>query len=263
MSTAVTAPEQPEQPEQPAQPAPEKQPWLRRIPAPLFVTAYGVLVIAVILGAAMAVGYTADAKSTAVDPPQPERPFNPAPADTTNIAESIRPHLITDVEVGETNTGAMLRGNLTEEAVAEPEELAGHLSRLLEQNCLDTVTLTSPRGMRVNFWGFCFATIPPETIQPLLAFADKEGADSLAFYDYAGRGHLHYVALNWMDAADNTEKLERAWDRVERPDDLDRITFNAYAGDDVVVMDNDKKTGKQTKHWETGEAFARRWGLDR
>ena len=241
----------------------DTQPLVRRVPAPLFVAVYGALVILVIFGVAMAASRTTASTPAAAELPQPERPFNPAPADTTNIAESIRPHLITDVEVGETNTGAMLRGNLTEEAVAEPEELAGHLSRLLEQNCLDTVTLTSPRGMRVNFWGFCFATIPPETIQPLLAFADKEGADSLAFYDYAGRGHLHYVALNWMDAGDNTEKLERAWDRVERPDDLDRITFNAYAGDDVVVMDNDKKTGKQTKHWETGEAFARRWGLDR
>ena len=164
MSTAVTEPE------------PSPQPWLKRIPAPLFTVVYGALVILVVFGAAMAAGYTADTADTAGAEavaeserlPQPERPFNPPAADPDNVAASIRSHLITDVRVGKTDSGAMMRGDIVNGALDDTTEIAGHLSRLLEQNCLDTVTLTSKSGMRFNFWGFCFSTLPPATIAQLM-----------------------------------------------------------------------------------------------
>ena len=236
MSTAVTEPE------------PPQQPWLKRIPAPLFIAVYGALVIAVIVGAAMAAGYTADTTREDAELPQPERPFNAAPADPGNVAASIRPYLITNVRVGETNTGAMLRGDIVDGALDDTTEIAGHLSRLLEQNCVDTVTLTSKSGMRVNFWGFCFATLPPATIAQFLDVGVEEGADSVAFSDYASHDHFRVITLNWMDV-DDADELSERWLDVERPDEIDRVTFNGYTDDEVVVVDNDRETGEQLKRW--------------
>lgn len=259
MSTAVTEPE------------PSPQPWLKRIPAPLFTVVYGALVILVVFGTAMAAGYTADTADTAntVDTtdtaeatssegavdnerlPQPERPFNPPAADPDNVAASIRSHLITNVRVGKTDSGAMMRGDIVDGALDDTTEIAGHLSRLLEQNCLDTVTLTSKSGMRFNFWGFCFSTLPPATIAQLMDFGVDEEADSVAFAVYPVQGNFHTISLNWMDAGDtdDIDELIEQWQEVERPDEIDRITFNGYTDEEVVVMDNDKKTGEAIKRW--------------
>ena len=241
MSTAVTEPE------------PSPQPWLKRIPAPLFTVVYGALVILVVFGAAMAAGYTADtagAEAVAESErlPQPERPFNPPAADPDNVAASIRPHLITNVRAGKTDSGAMMRSDIVNGALDDTTEIAGHLSRLLEQNCLDTVTLTSKSGMRFNFWGFCFSTLPPATIAQLMDFGVDEGADSVSFAVYPVQGNFHTITLNWMDVGDADELIEQ-WQEVERPDEIDRITFNGYTDDEVVVMDNDKKTGEAIKRW--------------
>lgn len=235
MSTAVSDSEQ-------------KQPLLKRVPAPLFVAVYGALVILVIFGAAMAAGHTADTTREDAELPQPQRPFNPAPADPGNVAASIRPDLITNVRVGETNSGAMMRGDIVDGSLDDTTDIAGHLSRLLEQNCLDTVTLTSKSGVRFNFWGFCFATLPPETISQFLDVAVEEGADSVSFVDYASHDHFHVITLNWLDVND-ADALSKRWLEVERPDEIDRVTFNAYTDDEVVVVDNDKEAGEQLKRW--------------
>lgn len=247
MSTAVTEPE------------PSPQPWLKRIPAPLFTVVYGALVILVVFGAAMAAGYPADTADTAGAEavaeserlPQPERPFNPPAANPDNVAASIRSHLITDVRVGKTDSGAMMRGDIVNGALDDTTEIAGHLSRLLEQNCLDTVTLTSKSGMRFNFWGFCFSTLPPATIAQLMDLGVDEGADSVSFAVYPVQGNFHTITLNWMDVGDtdDADELIEQWQEVERPDEIDRITFNSYTDDEVVVMDNDKKTGEAIKRW--------------
>ena len=226
----------------------DKQPWVRRVPAPLFVAAYGALVILVIFGVAMAASRTTASSPAAAELPQPERPFNPAPADPGNVAASIRPNLIDNVRVGETNSGAMMRGDVVDGALDDSTEIAGHLSRLLEQNCLDTVTLTSKSGMRFNFWGFCFSTLPPETLAQYIDFGVAEGADSVSFVDYASHNHFRVITLNWMDV-DDADALSKRWLDVQRPDEIDRVTFNGYTDDEVVVVDNDKETGEHLKRW--------------
>ena len=226
----------------------DTQPLVRRVPAPLFVAVYGALVILVIFGVAMAASRTTASTPEDAELPQPERPFNPAPADPSNVAASIRPHLIDNVRVGETNTGAMMRGDVVVGALDDSTEIAGHLSRLLEQNCLDTVTLTSKSGMRFNFWGFCFSTLPPETIAQFIDFGVDEGADSVSFVDYASHNHFRVITLNWMDV-DDADAMSERWLDIERPDEIDRVTFNGYTDDEVVVVDNDKETGEQLKRW--------------
>lgn len=230
---------------------PVKEPWLRRVPAPAFITAYGAVLIAIAVGAAMLVNYSAHEPEKAVELPQPVRPFNPAPADPTNVAESVRTYLIEDAEVGATHTGAMLRGNISTTAMAQPAELTGHLSRLLEQNCLDTVALTAPGGMRVNFWGFCFSTISAPAISTMIDAADKEGADSVSFYNYADRGNRHEVTLNWFSAGPDTalDALAKRWRATAIPEDLQRINFTAYGDDNVILFEKDASTGNKLERY--------------
>ncbi|MDK8822272.1 hypothetical protein QP980_00110 [Corynebacterium coyleae] len=254
MSTSVTEPEQP------------TRTFLQRVPTPVFVTVYGALVVAAVVGAVFGLRYTADAESTEVSLPQPVRPFNPAPADPANVAASVRPHLIQNLQVGKTNTGVMARGDLAEYVMSDSTEFAGHVSRLLEQNCLDTLELTTPDGMRVNFWGFCFATIPATTIQNTFDFAVAQGADSASFAVYPAQNNFHEIRLIWTDAEAtgyDAKQLERQWKQLNRPDEIDRIAFFGYYDDEVIVVDNDKKDGRSTKTFPAGEAFNEKWGLER
>lgn len=254
MSTSVTEPEQP------------TRTFLQRVPTPVFVTVYGALVVAAVVGAVFGLRYTADAESTEASLPQPVRPFNPAPADPANVAASVRPHLIQNLQVGETNTGVMARGDISELVMSDSTEFAGHVSRLLEQNCLDTLTLTTPEGMRLNFWGFCFATIPATTIQNTFDFAVDQGADVASFSLFSAQNNFHQVTLTWTDAeatGKDAEDLKREWNELERPDEIDRITFNGYYDDEVVIMENDEKDGKSTESSPAGEAFNEKWGLER
>ena len=49
----------------------DTQPWLRRVPAPLFVAVYGALVILVIFGVAMAASRTTASTPADAELPQP------------------------------------------------------------------------------------------------------------------------------------------------------------------------------------------------
>ena len=244
----------------------DTRPFVQRVPRPLFVAVYGTLLVLTVVGAVFAARYTADAESTPEELPQPARPFNPAPADPANVAASVRPHLIENLQVGTTKTGVMARGDITEQAVADPTEFAGHVSRLLEQNCLDTLTLTTPDGMRLNFWGFCFTTIPEQTIYDFVRFATTEEADAVSFAKFPAQKGVQYAKLTWMDA-DSTGKdpraLKRTWNRLQRPEEIDRLTFYGYYPDEVVVMTNDANNGKNTESSPAGEAFEEKWGLER
>lgn len=250
MST-VYRPDQAPVPAPHEQAEPAKEPWLRRVPTPVFITVYGAVLIAIAVGAAMLVNYSMHEPDKAAALPQPVRPFNPAPADPTNVAESIRTYLIEDAEVGATHTGAMLRGTIASSAMAQPAELTGHLSRLLEQNCLDTVALTAPDGMRVNFWGFCFSTISGPTISTMIDVAEEEGADSVSFYNYADRGNRHEVTLNWFSAGsdDELDALAKRWRATEIPEDLVRINFTAYGDDNVILLEKDATSGNKFERY--------------
>ncbi len=271
MSTVYSAPSAPEPPHaepvvaEPAEatadaPA-ERRTLLQRVPAPLFITAYGAVVIAGVIMAVMLSNYASDAETKSVELEQPRRPFNPAPADAGNVAASVRPHLIENAEVGATETGVMLRGDIPE--TASPTELSGHLSRLLEQNCLDTVTLTDAEGMRLNFWGFCFSTIPDTTIAEVLSYGEDAEADSVAIYNYATKNNRHEVVVNWVDAGSTEEldKLVKSWRKVSIPDEVDRVVFNAYGDEEVADMIKDRKSGNQLDRNPTGDAFKEKWGL--
>ena len=70
----------------------------------------------------------------------------------------------------------------------------------------------------------------------------------MSFIDYASHNHFRVITLNWLNVEDADAMSER-WLDVERPDEIDRVTFNGYTDDEVVVVDNDKETGEQLKRW--------------
>lgn len=249
--------------EQPLPDEPAPRALWERVPTPLFITVYGALIIAGVVLAVMLVNQTSDVAAKSIEMAQPSRPFNKAPIDEANVAASVRPYLIENAEVAETETGVTLRGDIAENAVLMPSELSGHVSRLLEQNCLNSATLEDPEGMRLNFWGFCFSTIPPATIEELVSFAKKSDADSVDFYNYPQRSNRHEVSVNWMDAGSSEDLDQMARDRRKAavPDEVDRIIFNAYGDDEMIQIAKDRSTGITAFRGPTGEAFREEWGL--
>lgn len=224
----------------------------KRIPTPIFVIGYGAIVLTLIVAMAMLVSYRADAEAdasaadgsaatgtastTTTTEQDPRQAWNPPLRDEANVLASIRPYLITDVESAVGETGVIVRGKATETAMASTTEFTGHLSRLLEQNCLDTLVLTTPNNMRMSFLGFCFSTLPPASIEKYTTFAVDEDADSLAFVNYNSAAGVE-VALGWLDVASASKlsELEQTWKRLPLEPGLDRLRTSAYTDEEVAA----------------------------
>lgn len=238
MSTAVTAESAPAEPRS----------ALQRVPTPLFVIGYGALLVAVVLLIAMLVSYRADATPTEAEPQDPRQAWNPAPMDVDNVRASVRDYLITDVETGVSTTGVTLRGQATEYAVTDVADFTGHLSRLMEQNCLDTLVLTTPDNMRLEFLGFCFSTLPQPTIAAFTELALEEDADSVAFVNYNSEAGTE-IALSWLNVPSTAklDRLEAKWEKISRPAAVNRLKFSAYTPDRVLEREMEKGKGTVIK----------------
>lgn len=231
-----------------------KRSLVARLPAPVFVIGYGALLIAVVVLVAMlasyesgtAAGASAGTLSTAAttEEQEPRQPWNPAVRDEDNVRASIRNYLITDVETGVTDTGVMLRGDITEFAEANLSEFTGHLSRLMQQNCLDTVVLTTADNFRMEILGFCFDAPALDALTTFTEMALEEEADSIAFVDYYGREGKE-VGINWLNLASDREldRLEQLFDATPRPDGFNRLRFAAYTPNEGYVRDDVKDEG--------------------
>lgn len=212
---------------------------LRRVPTPVFVVGYGLLVVAMLISVVMLASYRPAADTAETKQQNPAQPWNPVPMDVDNVRASVRDYLITDVETGTTRTGIMMRGAATEYAAANVDEFIGHVSRLLEQNCIDTLVLTTPDNLRLNFLGFCFSTLPQTTLTPFTQLALDEDADSVSVVHYfSGAGNE--IALNWLDVPNErkADQLEKLWEAHPRPEGLDRLKFAAYTDDGVRVRES-------------------------
>lgn len=235
---------------------------LKRLPKAVFITVYGAVLIALVVMIAALTSYQTNARTTQTTPAPPVSAWNPAPADAPNVAASVRPNVIANAQVGATKTGVMLRGDLTPTAMVSAET-AGHISRLLEQNCLDTLTLETPDNMRFELLGFCFTTLPPQTIADLLHFGDEHGANSVTVTNNLERqGGGQLAQLYWLDAThEQVEALQPAWEEFGLRPYLDRATFEAFTEDELTIMEANPSRPHTYKHEPTGAALREKWGM--
>lgn len=171
--------------------------------------------------------------------PKPE----PVGTDEGQVRASIREHLIADAATARTYTGVAVTGAITEEALLSMPELTGHLSRLLEQNCVDSLGLRTPDNTRVSFVGFCYTTLPPETIQRMLAFALDGKADAIDFANNPQRARKTHVTMTWFaDSAEKAERIQKSWNPLRKPRAIEQITLFTYTDEEVVRVN--KARGK-------------------
>lgn len=280
MSTVYSPAEPPAAPGAPAEPA--KRPLIQRLPAAAFVVGYGALVVAIVVFVAMLSSYSAGASSDrgtssalteitgitetteTARAPEKQLPHNPAPADQQSVRESVRSYLITDLETGATHTGTSARGALTELAEQSPTELSGHLSRLLEQNCLDKLELTTQKNMRILFQGFCFSTLPAATIASAISTANELGADALALNSYHPSLGTE-MTLRWVQvpSQEKLDALREDWDDIDFPEGIRRLQFNAYGPEQAYWLYHEDGEEPWFISSETGEAFAEKYGTPR
>lgn len=237
----------------------------RRMPTAAFIVGFGALLIACIVltvgvfnyesgaeeRAASATATTASSTSTTTTSTTPpvtkvtgsdgsvtwSREPKPAPPETSldNVNASIRNHLIADAETARTYTGVAVTGTLTEEAMADQTELTGHVTRLLEQNCVDSMALTAPDNTRLTFTGFCYYSLPAHIVQRMLTYALDGKADVIEFSHYPTRGGTNRVTLMWYtDSATSAERIQETWNPLRRPRPIDEIRLYTYTPDEVT-----------------------------
>ncbi|AOX05300.1 hypothetical protein BJP05_03285 [Corynebacterium sp. NML98-0116] len=213
---------------------------LRRVPTALFVAVYGALVVVLASLAVALYAYQHNApQETRL---QRELVFQPeAPqADVASIEASIRPYLIADAEVREAHRGAALRGDITDTAVQDVDSFAGHLSRLLQQNCIPGVELRTGSNLNVSLWDYCHDAPAPESIAQQMRLAVGYDADFVGF--------LHYpfgqkVKVTWMNVADKADRdsLITMWEEVGLPDGFVEVIYQAYGAGEVTTLEIDDK----------------------
>lgn len=255
---------------------PEKQPR-RRVPAAAFIVGFGALLIICLVFAIGVVNYETSASERAssssstatgtetTSQPLPSvttvtesdgqtsvsRPPKPAPPETSEeqVRASIRTHFIADAETARTYTGVAVTGDITEQALTDLPEFTGHVSRLLEQNCVDSMALTTPDNERVTFNGFCYTTMPGETIQRMLTVALDGKADSIDFANNPAYGNSNYVSMTWYVASEKeAERIHKTWHEVRRPRAVEQIRFFTYSPEKVHRLT--KERGKADAWWD-------------
>lgn len=207
----------------------------RRLPTAAFIVGFGALFIICVILAAGLFNYESGATTTSTS--NTSRALRPAPPSTSleQVNSSVRTHLIANAESTRTYTGIALTGELTEAAVLDTTEVSGHISRLLEQNCLDSVGLSTSENTRVTFTGFCFSTLPPSTLQPLLDLALANNADAIDFSQHPMLGQQNTVAMTWFVASDSqVAELQKTWKQLRRPDPIEKIDLYAYTSDEAL-----------------------------
>ncbi|WP_143341288.1 hypothetical protein [Corynebacterium urinipleomorphum] len=259
---------------------PEKQPR-RRVPAAAFIVGFGALLIICLVFAIGVVNYETSASERASSSSSTatgtettsqqlpavttvtgadgqtsvSRPPKPAPPETSEeqVKASIRTQFIADAKTARTYTGVAVTGNITEEALGDFPEFAGHLSRLLEQNCVDSMALTTPDNERVTFNGFCYTTLPGESIQRMLTVALDGKADSIDFANNPGYGNSNYVSITWyVPSEKSAERIHETWNGVRRPRAVEQIRFYTYSPEKVHRLV--KERGK-ADYWRDDEVF--------
>ncbi|WJY68468.1 hypothetical protein [Corynebacterium auris] len=239
----------------PSPDAQQKRPLVRRVPGPLFTAGYGALLVGVVVMGVLLVSYESGAEEPPAVVERPQRPRIPAQTSQDNVDASVRAAYIAEPSTARTPTGVTLTGTVTEQAEADTVEFAGHLSRLLQQNCVDNMTLRTQDNMRINFWGFCYSSLPEQTIQGYIDDALRNGAEHVSFYFHPGRLHEHSVWFTWMeDTQEDLDSLTSTWRQSRRLEGVDRLTFIAYGPETMQVFERTRK-GVWEHTAPTGERF--------
>lgn len=250
----------------------------RRVPAGAFIVGFGALVIVCVVLTVGLFNYessaqerssstdTNTASSTQDIPPvttvtgpdgqtSVSRPPKPAPPETSEeqVRSSIRAHYIENAETARTYTGVAVTGDITEHALNDMPEFTGHVSRLLEQNCVDSMALTTPDNVRVTFNGFCYSTMPGETFERMLEVALNGGADSIDVAHNPTYGGNNYVSMTWyVDNEEQAARIHETWHEVRRPRAVQEIRFSTYSPEAVHRLV--KERGKADA-WTEDERF--------
>lgn len=235
-------------------------PQRRRIPTAAFVLGYGVLVILAIILIIALVNHEASSKTTPTPKEEEAAPAPEFPTDAQATLGIVNTVLIDDAAAASTDQGLLVEGVLTETAAANPQALAFHIDQLLTSTCLTNLALETPDNMQLDFWGFCFSSLPPEQIAEMITDAIETDADSLRILDYPGSNHDKHVFYSWFaDTPDEEASIENKWTAITGHKDIELVSLNLYGPESVQVITFENGGKPQREESPANEAFDRRW----
>ncbi len=238
-----------------------KPPFIQRVPGPVFTTAYGALLVGVVVMGVLLVSNESDAEEPPAAVDRPSRPLLPPPAHQDNVESSLRPGLIADAETARTPTGVTVTGTMTAEAEADTGAFAGHVSRLLEQNCVDNMTVTTQDNMVINLWGFCYTAPPAATLKSYVDTALDDGAQEVSFYFLPGRKDDRTAWITWSsDSQDTADRTADGFEDIPLEDGIGRLELVSYGPDSVHHYIRTPK-GFSGIDAPTGEKFKEKYGI--
>ena len=113
--------------------------------------------------------------------------------------------------------------------------------------------------MRFEMLGFCFSTVPPQTIDELIHFGADHGADSVTVTNNLEKTGGRLATLTWLDA--DAAQLRPAWEEFGLRPYLDRASFEAFGPEELTIMEARPSRPHTFKHEPTGAALREKWGM--
>lgn len=203
------------------------------------LVAYPATILALIVAAVMLVSYGANdlsGQQTATLTPRTSPPPPPPPASAQEVdAARFDPALVKITSTGIGTDGVRLEGDLTDTALANPVTAGQHLSTILNQACVTNLHLVTADNMLVDFWGFCFASVPPEIITQAVTYGAEQNVFSLSFHRFPGQDDYRRVSFVWQtDDQDEFDRIVDSWEEFDLPPSLGAWNFTVYGTGEIA-----------------------------
>lgn len=200
--------------------------------------AYPAVVLALVVSGVLLTSYGVDDlanQQTATDTPRTVADPPPPPSEAQQVdAARFDPGMVTISGTGIGDTGVRIVGELTDVALANPNAFSEHIAGVLTDACVNNLHLTTSDNLLVDFWGFCFASLPPEVISEALTYAVDNDVTSLSFQTFPAQENQRRISYVWQvsDPAEY-DRIVESWEDIDRPRGVDDVLFSIYGTDAI------------------------------
>lgn len=200
--------------------------------------AYPAVVLALVVSGVLLTSYGVDDlanQQTSTDTPRTVAAPPPPPASAQEVdAARFDPTMVEITGTGIGDNGVRLEGGLTDVAIANPNTFSEHVSGVLTQACVNNLHLTTQDNLLVDFWGFCFNSLPPQVISRALTYSVNNDVTSLSFQAFPTQENHRRISYVWeVSDPDEYDRIVESWQDVDLPPGVTDTLFAIYGSGEI------------------------------
>lgn len=162
----------------------------------------------------------------------------PVDWDSEEVLDLVNPAVLTDADATTTEQGVIVTGQATATAAAQPQLLARQIANLTQNSCASNVNILTPDNLKIDSWGYCFASLPQEQLAAALGFALDNEAAAISFSNHPPEPAAK-TTITWMPTTERDYDLAlESWARLAAQRPAGWVALVIYgAGETAGYMD--------------------------